>query len=823
MSELITETSDELADELTFPATLPVLPLKETVVFPGFPTPLAIGQERSIKLVEDVVSGDRVLALVTVKNEEADQPGWDDLYRVGTAAVIHKMIKVPDGTLRILVEGIRRISLDRTIQSDPYLIGEFVELPDELEESREVEALTRNVQNLFGRVIGLVPYLPEELQIAAANVEDPSALCNLVASTLRLKTEEKQALLEQLDVEVRLREISTILNRELEVFELGSKIQSQVQEEMEKGQREFFLRQQLKAIQDELGEGDADQAELNELRTRFAELDLPEDVQKSVDRELSRLEKIPSAAAEHGVIRTYLDWLVSLPWNKVTEDNLDLPHARAVLDEDHYDLEKVKDRILEHLAVSKLKNDLSGPILCFVGPPGVGKTSLGQSIARALGRKFARLSVGGVRDEAEIRGHRRTYIGAMPGTIIRTLRDAESMNPVLLIDEIDKMGADFRGDPASAMLEVLDPEQNQHFRDHYLDLPFDLSKVLFICTANTLDTIPGPLQDRMDVIQLSGYTEDEKFGIAKRYLVPKQLAAHGLEQGRVTISDRALRLLIREYTREAGVRNLERRLADVFRKAARQIAEGKTRAKTLRIDERRVRNWLGPRRFEGEVRKRTSEPGVATGLAFTAVGGDVLFFEATAYPGKGRLTITGQLGDVMQESAQAALSWVRAHAQQLGVDPDWFREHDVHLHVPAGAVPKDGPSAGITMATAIASLVLQRPVADDVGMTGEITLTGQVLPIGGIREKALAAQRAGLKRVIMPQENEPDLAELPPETKRELEFILVDSIEDVFAAAFDGKADGRAKPVPVKERAAAQASLNVASSRSQAPVSPPAS
>ena len=484
-------------------------------------------------------------------------------------------------------------------------------------------------------------------------------------------------------------------------------------------------------------------------------------MQKTVDRELSRLEKIPSAAAEHGVIRTYLDWLVSLPWNKVTDDNLDLDHARAVLDEDHYDLEKVKDRILEHLAVSKLKNDLSGPILCFVGPPGVGKTSLGQSIARAVGRKFARLSVGGVRDEAEIRGHRRTYIGAMPGTIIRTLRDAESINPVLLIDEIDKMGADYRGDPASAMLEVLDPEQNKHFRDHYLDLPFDLSKVLFICTANTLDTIPGPLLDRMDVIQLSGYTEDEKFGIAKRYLVPKQLEAHGLGSDRVAVSDRALRLIIREYTREAGVRNLERRLADVFRKAARQIAEGKTRAKTLRIDERRVRSWLGPRRYEGEVRKRTSEPGVATGLAFTAVGGDVLFFEATAYPGKGRLTITGQLGDVMQESAQAALSWVRAHAEQLGLDPDWFREHDVHLHVPAGAVPKDGPSAGITMATAIASLVRQQPVSEDVGMTGEITLTGQVLPIGGIREKALAAQRAGLKRVIMPRENEPDLAELP--------------------------------------------------------------
>jgi ATP-dependent Lon protease len=800
-----------------------VLPLKDTVVFPESVTPLAIGQERSIKLVEDVVSGERVLALVTVKNEEADQPEWDDLYRIGTAAVIHKMIKVPDGTLRILVQGVRRIVLDRQLQTDPYLVGEFAELPDELEESREVEALTRNVQNLFGRVIGLVPYLPEELQIAAANVEDPSALCNLVASTLRLKTEEKQQLLELVDVEARLREVSAILNRELEVFELGSKIQSQVQEEMEKGQREFFLRQQLKAIQDELGEGDAEQAELNELRTRFAELELPEDTQKAVDRELSRLEKIPSAAAEHGVIRTYLDWLVSLPWNKVTEDNLDLVNARAVLDEDHYDLEKVKDRILEHLAVSKLKNDLSGPILCFVGPPGVGKTSLGQSISRALGRKFARLSVGGVRDEAEIRGHRRTYIGAMPGTIIRTLRDAESMNPVLLIDEIDKMGADFRGDPASAMLEVLDPEQNKHFRDHYLDLPFDLSKVLFICTANTLDTIPTPLLDRMDVIQLSGYTEDEKFGIAKRYLVPKQLEAHGLSKEQVHISDRALRLVIREYTREAGVRNLERRLADVLRKTARQIAEGKSRGKKLRIDERRVRSWLGPRRFEGEVRKRTADPGVATGLAFTAVGGDVLFFEATAYPGKGRLTITGQLGDVMQESAQAALSWVRAHSAQLGLDPEWFRQHDIHLHVPAGAVPKDGPSAGITMATAIASLVRGEPVSEDVGMTGEITLTGQVLPIGGIREKSLAAQRAGLKRVIMPRENEPDLAELPTETKRELEFVLVDSIDQVFDAAFDGKPARHAKPVAVREKQVAQPSVNVASSRSQARVSPPSS
>ncbi len=812
MSETLMDI-EERPDELSFPATLPVLPLKETVVFPESVTPLAIGQERSIKLVEDVVSGERVVALVTVRDAENDQPGWDDLYRVGTAAVVHKMIKVPDGTLRILVQGVRRIGLDRPVTDDPYLVGEFIELPDELEETPEVEALTRNVQNLFARVIGLVPYLPEELQLAAANVDDPSALCNLVASTLRLKTEEKQQLLELTAVEARLREISAILNRELEVFELGSKIQSQVQEEMEKGQREFFLRQQLKAIQEELGEGDPDQAELNDLRARLDELDLPEDVRKAADRELGRLEKLPSAAAEHGVIRTYLDWLVSLPWNKTTEDNLDLDHARRVLDQDHYDLEKVKDRILEHLAVSKLKNDLSGPILCFVGPPGVGKTSLGQSIGRALGRKFARLSVGGVRDEAEIRGHRRTYIGAMPGTIIRTLRDAESMNPVMLIDEIDKMGADFRGDPASAMLEVLDPEQNRTFRDHYLDLPFDLSKTLFICTANTLDTIPSPLLDRMDVISLSGYTESEKFGIVKRYLLPKQLEAHGLDANRVRVTDNALRLILREYTREAGVRNLERRLADVLRKGARMIAEGKTRAKTLRIDERRVRSWLGPRRFEGEVRKRTSDPGVATGLAFTAVGGDVLFFEATAYPGKGRLTITGQLGDVMQESAQAALSWVRAHADQLGLDPKWFQEHDVHLHVPAGAVPKDGPSAGITMATAIASLVRNQPVADDVGMTGEITLTGQVLPIGGIREKALAAQRAGLKRVIIPRDNEPDLAELPVETKRELEFIPVSSIQEVLAAAFGG--------APL--RPDRQVNLKVASSRSQGRVSPPRS
>ena len=799
MSELL---SEERLDELEIPNELPVLPLKETVIFPQSMTPLAVGQERSIKLVEDVVDGERLLALVTVGNPEPDQPGWDDLHEIGTAAVIHKLIRVPDGTLRILVQGARRVRLERRIKDKPYLVGEFVEVPDEVEETPEVEALTRNVQMLFGRVIAAVPYLPDELELAAANVDDPNALSYLVASTLRLKTEEKQQLLELTDAGERLREISRILNRELEVVELGSKIQSQVQSEMEKGQREYFLRQQLKAIQEELGEGDAEQAEVNELRDRLAALDLPEEVQKAVDRELARLEKLPSASAEYGVIRTYLDWIATLPWSSTTQDNLDLERARTVLDEDHYDLDKVKERIIEHLAVSKLRNDASGQILCFVGPPGVGKTSLGQSIARTLERKFVRISVGGVRDEAEIRGHRRTYIGAMPGTIIRAIRDAESSNPVMLIDEIDKMGADFRGDPASAMLEVLDPEQNKTFRDHYLDLPYDLSKVLFICTANQLETIPAPLLDRMDVIPLSGYTDDEKFAIARKYLVPKQLETHGLNPKQVSIADSALKVVAREYTREAGVRNLERRIADLCRKAAREVAEG--RKTKIKVDEKRARKWLGPRRFSGEVRKRTSEPGVATGLAVTAVGGDILFIEATAYPGKGRLTVTGQLGEVMQESAAAAHSWVRSHAVQLGLEPAWFADHDIHVHIPAGAIPKDGPSAWITMATAIVSLVRGVPVADDVAMTGEITLTGQVLPIGGVREKTLAAQRAGIKRVVLPHENEPDLEELPKETHSELDFVLADTLEDVLAAAFDGAVTAKpARPVAADRQAAA--------------------
>jgi ATP-dependent Lon protease len=771
------------AEDLT-EKTLPILPLKETVVFPDSMVPLAIGEERSIRLVDEAVANDRPIALVTARDSEQEARSAEDLYEVGTSAAIHKMIRVPDGTLRILVQGVQRIRLARVVEQEPYLVGEFEELPDVSGAEMEIEALARNVEALFSRVIALVPYLPDELHLAAANAEDPSSLANLVGTTLRLKVPEKQELLEEAEVEARLRKLTVILNRELEVLELGTKIQSQVQSEMEHSQREYFLREQLKAIQEELGEGDEQQVEIAELRAQIEEAHLPEEAQRQARRELDRLAKLPPAAAEYGVIRTYLEWILSLPWSKTTEDDLDLDKAREILDEDHYDLEKVKERIIEHLAVSKLKQDLSGPILCFVGPPGVGKTSLGKSIARALGRKFVRISVGGVRDEAEIRGHRRTYIGAMPGTIIRALRDAESKNPVFMIDEIDKMGADWRGDPSSAMLEVLDPAQNSSFRDHYLDLPFDLSRILFICTSNQLETIPPPLLDRMEVIRLSGYTEEEKLGIAKRYLVPKQLEAHGLTPEQIRFSDNALRHVIREYTREAGVRNLEREIAALCRKAAAEIAAGKR--KRVRVDERSLRTWLGRPRFQGEVRKRTSDPGVATGLAVTPAGGDVLYIEATAMPGEGRLIVTGQLGEVMRESAQAALSWVRSHAEDLGLERDWFEGKDVHIHVPAGAVPKDGPSAGIAMATALSSLALGRPVSEDVAMTGEITLTGQVLPIGGVREKVLAAQRAGVTTVVLPKENEGDLEDLPKEVRKTMRFIPADSIDQVIEAAFPG-------------------------------------
>jgi ATP-dependent Lon protease len=784
------EEAARLAEPL--PDALPILPLRETVTYPDTLTPLAVGQERSIKLVNDVLSGNRMLAMVASKEPENDAPGPDDLYDVGVAGVVARMMRVPDGTLRILVQGSQRIRILDYVSEHPYLVARIEEMPDVLVESTELEALTRNVQSTFSEIIEAIPYLPEELQLAVANIDEPSALSHLIAGALRISSEEKQELLETVDVNRRLRRLSEILTRELEVVQLGSKIQSQVQSEIDKGQREYFLRQQLKAIQEELGEGDEQQVEINELRERIEAAGLPEEAKQAAERELSRLEKLPPVAAEYGVIRTYLEWLVDLPWSKETEDNLDIAHAREVLDEDHYDLEEVKDRILEYLAVRKLNPESPGPILCFVGPPGVGKTSLGRSIARALGREFERISVGGVRDEAEIRGHRRTYIGALPGTIIRALRDAGTRNPVFMIDEIDKMGADFRGDPASAMLEVLDPAQNSTFRDHYLDLPFDLSEVLFIATANILDTVPLALQDRMEVIQLAGYTVEEKLHIAKRYLVPRQLKANGLKASQIEFSDSALTAIIDEYTREAGVRNLERQIGTICRKVARQVAEGTAEGK-VRISAKRARELLGKRRFFSEQRRRTKDPGVATGLAWTPVGGEVLFVEATAVPGSGNLTITGQLGDVMKESAQAALSWVRAHAKDLNpeLSDDWFANHDLHVHVPAGAVPKDGPSAGVAMATALASLISNRPVRNDVAMTGEITLTGQVLPIGGLKEKSLAAQRAGIKQVIVPDRNEGDVEEISEQEREGLDFSYVDDIGDVLQIALEK--DGRAK------------------------------
>jgi ATP-dependent Lon protease len=772
------------------PDALPILPLRETVTYPDTLTPLAVGQERSINLVNDVLSGNRMLAMVASRDPENDRPGPGDLFGVGVAGSVARMMKVPDGTLRILVQGSERIRILDYVTEEPYLVARIEEMPDVLEPSTELEALTRNVQTTFTQIIEAIPYLPEELQLAVANIDDPSTLSHLIAGALRISMEEKQELLETVDVNRRLRRLSEILTRELEVVQLGSKIQSQVESEIDKGQREYFLRQQLKAIQEELGEEDEQQAEINELRERIEQAGLPEEAQKAAERELSRLEKLPPVAAEYGVIRTYLDWLVDLPWSKETEDNLDIAHAREVLDEDHYDLEEVKDRILEYLAVRKLNPESPGPILCFVGPPGVGKTSLGRSIARALGREFERISVGGVRDEAEIRGHRRTYIGALPGTIIRALRDAGTRNPVFMIDEIDKMGADFRGDPASAMLEVLDPAQNSSFRDHYLDLPFDLSEVLFIATANILDTVPIPLQDRMEVIQLAGYTVEEKLHIAKRYLVPRQLKANGLRASQIEFADPALTAIIDEYTREAGVRNLERQIGTICRKIARQVAEGKAKGK-VKVSANRARELLGKRRFFSETRRRTKDPGVATGLAWTPVGGEVLFVEATAVPGSGNLTITGQLGEVMKESAQAALSWVRAQAKNINPElpDDWFANHDVHVHVPAGAVPKDGPSAGVAMATALASLISSRPVRNDVAMTGEITLTGQVLPIGGLKEKSLAAQRAGIKQVIVPDRNEGDVEEISEEERRGLEFVYADDIGDVLKVAL--QPDGR--------------------------------
>jgi ATP-dependent Lon protease len=774
----------EVAVQSRLPEALPVLPLRDSVAFPETMLPLAVGQERSIKLVDDVLGGNRMLVMAASKDPEAEEPTPDQLYRVGVIGVVARMMKVPDGSVRILVQCGQRVELGEFVTREPYLVARITEAPDELVPSSELEGLKRNVQSTFSRIIEELPYLPEELQMAVVNIDDPAELAHVIAGALRVKTEEKQELLEERNVTKRLRRLSEILARELELVEIGSRIQTQVHSEMEKGQREYFLRQQLRAIQEELGEVDEQQAEAQELRQQLEEAKLPEHVWTVAERELSRFERLPPQSAEHGVIRGYLEWIASLPWSRSTEDNLDLKHARQVLDEDHYDIERVKDRILEFLAVRKLNPEARSSIVVFVGPPGVGKTSLGRSIASAMERSFERISVGGVRDESEIRGHRRTYIGAMPGTIVRALRDAGSNNPVLMIDEIDKMGADFRGDPASAMLEVLDPEQNSSFRDHYLDVPVDLSNVFFICTANQLDTIPPALRDRMETIELSGYTHEEKREIATRYLVPRQMERNGLGKSKIEITKPALDRIIDGYTREAGVRNLEREIGSVCRKVAREFAEGSRRSKrTIRPDT--VTELLGKPRFEGEVKRRTSEPGVATGLAWTPVGGDVLFVEAIAYPGAGKLHITGQLGDVMKESAAAALSYVRD--REL-VNGSWFADHDIHLHVPAGAIPKDGPSAGITMATAIASRVTCRPVRSDTAMTGEITLTGKVLPIGGLKEKALAAQRAGINRLVIPRRNERDIDDIPEHLRKRMKFVPVDSVDEVLDAALQKRA-----------------------------------
>ena len=774
-----------------------VLPLRGVVVYPLTVIPLSVGQPRSIRLVDDAVLDKRLICLVTSKNEENPEPGPDEIYRVGTMAMVHRLLRAPDGTIRLIVQGLERVRIHEFTVLTPYLRARVSASPEIQEESIEMEALVRNVTELFRQLVDLVPYIPEELLMAATNVEEPRQLVYLIATSMRLDIADAQEILELDDVKGKLLKLTAILNRELEVLELGKKIQTNAQSEMEKMQREYFLREQLKAIQKELGEGDEQTLEVEEFRQKIEAAGMPEEAEKEARRELDRLSRLPTAAAEYSVIRTYLDWLTSLPWQVKTEDNLDISHARQVMDEDHYDLQEVKERILEYLAVRKLRQERKeelekrpvdeirrereGVILCFVGPPGTGKTSLGRSIARALGRKFIRQSLGGVRDEAEIRGHRRTYIGAMPGRIIQALRRVESKNPVFMLDEVDKLGTDWRGDPSSALLEVLDPEQNREFRDHYLDVPFDLSEVMFITTANVLHTIPEPLRDRMEVLELAGYTEEEKIKIAQQYLIPRQIRENGLRTEEIIFTIEGIRQVIRDYTREAGVRNMERELGSICRKVVTQVAEGKVQSVTITSE--KVSEYLGKPKYFFEAAERTEIPGVATGLAWTSAGGDIIFVEATKMPGSKGFTLTGQLGDTMKESAQAALSYVRSKAAELGIPEDFFDKTDIHLHLPAGAVPKDGPSAGVTMAAALVSLLSERPVKSEVGMTGEITLRGQVLPVGGIKEKVLAAHRSGLRTVILPKRNEKDLDEIPEEIRQEMTFILADRVDQVLKAA----------------------------------------
>ena len=771
---------------VSIPDELPVLPLRDTVLFPNSFMPLAVAREASIRLIEQALDEDQLVGVFTQREASIEEPAQEDLYAVGTITHIHKMFKLPDGSLRLIVQGLARVSLENFVETVPFIRAAVRSAEESVSDSDrlEVDALLRNINNNFQQVVSLSPLLSDDLQALSGNIADPGKLTDFIASSLTmLATSAKQEILETLDLRSRMDNLNRILIKELEVLELGSKIQSEVQSEVGKNQREYLLREQLKAIQKELGETDDQTKEIEDLREKIKAVGMPEAVQKEAFRELDRLSKMPVAAAEYTVSRTYLDWLVMLPWNLRTEEKIDLIRTKETLDGDHSGLEKAKDRIIEYLAVRKLKPDLKGPILCLVGPPGVGKTSLAKGIAASLERKVVRVSLGGMRDEAEIRGHRRTYIGALPGQIVQGLRRAESKNPVFVLDEIDKLGMDFRGDPASALLEVLDPEQNTTFRDHYLDVPFDLSEVLFITTANVLDPIPPALRDRMEVLELPGYTEDEKLVIANEHLIAKQVENHGLSSEQITFAEDALRFVVRGYTREAGVRNLEREVGALCRKVARRHVEGND--SPITITSETVIEMLGaPKFLDEEVAERTKQPGVAIGLAWTPVGGDVLFVETTRMTGSGSLTVTGHLGDVMKESARAALSWCRANSNRYDVDPAFYKEAELHLHVPSGAIPKDGPSAGVTMVTALVSELTGRPVRGDVAMTGEITLSGVVLPVGGIKEKVLAARRLGIVNVILPKQNEKNINEdLTEELRRDIQVHYVTMVDDVLKLA----------------------------------------
>ncbi|MFH2219523.1 MAG: endopeptidase La [Pseudomonadota bacterium] len=764
------------------PETLSILPLFDAVLFPKMVLPLVVVQEQSIQLVDEAMSKNRIIGLVVAKKPIAEGlyvP--EDLHAMGTSALILKMAKTEDNRAQLLAQGLERFKIQEYSKEKPYLTARVEHVLDNVKKDKEIEALMTNIISQFIRIVELSPGLPREMGAMAKTIQEPGILADMVASTINSTLEEKQAVLEILDIKKRLKKVTQLVNYQLEVLELGNKIQSEVKGDMDKRQREYYLREQLKKIQEELGEKDEATVEVDDYRAKIEEKNLPEEARKEAERELERLSRMNPSSAEYTVASTYLDWLTALPWNESTTDNLDIKKAKKVLDDDHYGLKKPKKRVIEYLAVRKLKPESKGPILCFAGPPGTGKTSLGNSIARALGRKFIRISLGGVRDEAEIRGHRRTYVGALPGRIIQGIRRSGSNNPVFMLDEIDKVGSDFRGDPSSALLEVLDPEQNFSFSDHYMDVPFDLSKVMFITTANILDTIPPALRDRMEVLQLLGYTLDEKIKIASRYLIPRQREAHGLNAGQITFTKGALKRIVDGYTREAGLRNLEREIASICRGVAAKIASGDATSAKIRIEE--VSEYLGPVRLMSDVKSRVSTPGVATGLAWTPTGGEILFIEATAMKGNKGLTLTGQLGDVMKESATAALSFIRTNATALKIDEDFFENTDIHVHIPAGAIPKDGPSAGVTMLTALVSLLTHKTIRKDLAMTGEITLRGQVLPVGGIKEKVLAAHRAGIKTLILPKWNEKDLEDIPEKVQKEIEFYFVDKMMNVLKIA----------------------------------------